>query len=86
MSKIYSRNAVLMYPMRLLAAASLHCDQAARMVSHETLKHRPRELFTKNHCPVGGRAVQLKHVLRQIDPDNYYVRHVASPIPMANAP
>lgn len=37
------------------------------MVSHETLKHRPRELFTKNHCPVSGRAVQLKHVLRQID-------------------
>lgn len=51
------------------AATGLHCDEALRMLRHESLELRSRQLLAEQDRPVRGRAMQLEQVLCQIDPD-----------------
>jgi hypothetical protein len=57
------------------AAVGLHYDEELRVLRHETLKLRARKLLAEKDRPVRGRAMQLEHVLCQVDPDDANLLH-----------
>ena len=57
------------------AAARLHRHRGARLLGHEVQQLRPAHLLAERNRPVRPRTVQLKAVLRQIDPDDDNLFH-----------
>ena len=57
------------------AAARLHRHRAAWLRSHKVQQLRPAQLLAERNRPVRPRTVQLKAVLRQIDPDHVNLFH-----------
>ena len=62
------------------AAARLHRHRAAWLRSHKIQQLRPAQLLAERNRPIRPRTVQLKAVLRQIDPDHVNLFH-GRPLP-----
>ena len=56
------------------SAAGFHSDEAPRMLE-DALELWPRQLLAEENRPVCGSAVQLEHVLCQVDPDDAEFLH-----------
>ena len=77
--QIDAETADLPAPM-VRAAARLHRHRAAWLRSHKVQQLRPAQLLAERNRPIRPRTVQLKAVLRQIDPDHVNLFH-GRPLP-----
>jgi hypothetical protein len=62
------------------AAARFHPDHAARQLRNELLHLATSQLPSDNDCSSGINAVNLEHVLRQIQTNHANLAHGRSPL------
>jgi hypothetical protein len=61
------------------ARAGLHRHQARRLTREKVEQPRARQLSLKHHRAVWRRRMQMKHILRNIDPDRDSICHLTPP-------
>ena len=66
----------LQFPRPVMrAAASFHHDEALRMLCHEALELRSRQVLAEKRPPARGRAMQREQVLCRVDADDANFLH-----------